>query len=228
MRAWNPACERVFGYGQEVVGATYRPFVVLPGEDALDGLCNRVAAGESVTGVRVVYRAKDGLLEHTATRLYPLRNPGGSVTGCVVANTDVTAHLQAESQLAEQRAFYEHILDSVPLEIVVFSPEHRYLYVNPGAIRTDAVRAWIIGKDDFEYCEHRGIDRAVAENRRARFDRAVAERRPVELEESFVTADGTVKHFWRNLSPVYGPDGKLQMVLGLRRPVPRRRQLQRG
>lgn len=214
VRTWNPACERVFGYAQEVVGAAYRPFVTSPDEAALDALCDRVAAGESVTGVALVYRAQNGGPKHTATCLYPLRGPDGSVTGCVVANTDVSAHRRAETELAEQRTFYEHILDSVPLEIVVFSPERRYRYVNPAAIRDDGVRAWIIGKDDFEYCEHRGLEPAVAENRRARFDRAVTERRPVELEERFVTADGTVRHFWRNLSPVYGPDGTLQMVLG--------------
>ena len=214
VRAWNPACERVFGYGQEVVGGPYRPLVVSPEEGELETLCGRVAAGESVTGVRLVYRARDGGLKHTATRLYPLRGPGGSVTGCVVANTDVSAPRRAEAAPTEQRAFYEYILDRVPLEIVVFSPDRRYRYVNPGAIRDGRVRAWIIGKNDFGYCAHRGLDRTVAENRQRRFDRAVAERGTVELEESFVAANGTVKHFWRNLNPVYGPDGDLQFVLG--------------
>ena len=42
VRAWNPACERVFGYGQEVVGGPYRPLVVSPDEGELETLCGCV------------------------------------------------------------------------------------------------------------------------------------------------------------------------------------------
>ena len=72
-----------------------------------------------------------------------------------LASREATSHLPFES-----------ILNSVPIQIVVFDAQHRYLFCNPESIKNETIRTWIIGKDDFEYCAHRGFDVSIAQGRR--------------------------------------------------------------
>ena len=71
------------------------------------------------------YRARNGTAKRTTSRLYPYPNEGGVVVGYIFANTDVTSRHQIEAELAEQSAHYQHILNSVSVEIAVFDEEHR-------------------------------------------------------------------------------------------------------
>ena len=113
-----------------------------------------------------------------------------------------------------ERGVYEHLISEVPIEMAVFDPQGRYLLCNPEAIKSSETRAWIIGKDDFEYCAYRGFDRAVAEKRRERFDKAVETRSIVGWEERLTTRRGEVRYHYRNLKPIFDEDGVLQVVLG--------------
>ena len=113
-----------------------------------------------------------------------------------------------------ERSTYEQLISEAPMDMVAFDPQGRYLLCNPGAIKNDEIRAWIIGKDDFEYCAYRGFDISLAERRRERFLRAVETRCTVSWEETFVTPGGGVHYHYRNLKPIFDETGDLQMVLG--------------
>ncbi|BDP44091.1 hypothetical protein DAETH_40600 (plasmid) [Deinococcus aetherius] len=126
----------------------------------------------------------------------------------------------------EQRAFYEGILGRLPVEVAVLDPGGRYLFCNRAAIRDDAIRAWIIGRTDREYVEHRGFDPGVALRREARFRAAVEGGRPVSWEETFTTPGGEPRHHLRHFNPVFAPDERLEMVLGYGRDVTERRAAQ--
>jgi PAS domain S-box-containing protein len=126
---------------------------------------------------------------------------------------DITERHQAEQQLAEQRTFYESIVNELPGDVAVIGPDHRYLFVNPAAIRNPEVRAWIIGKTDFEYCAYRNFPKQRAEHRYELFARVLATRSSVELEETISTPDGPL-HFVRRMVPVFKPDGSLNFMLG--------------
>lgn len=218
VRNWNAAYQRMFGYGPEIVGRSYLPLLE-SGTVAVDALLERVWQGETLTDIELRFRGKDGSVRSALSRLFPLRDPGGSVQGCVFASTDVTERKQIEVELEKQRAFYEHILNSVPLEIAVFDADHRYRFCNPAAIKDKGIREWIVGKDDFEYCAYRGYDPSVAEARRERFCKAVEQGSPIQWEETFFTPGGEARHHWRNMIPTYGTGGELQTVLGYGRDV---------
>ncbi len=132
-----------------------------------------------------------------------------------LASREATSHLP-----------FETILNSVPIEIAVFDAQHRYLFCNPEAIKNEAIRTWIIGKDDFEYCVYRGFDMSIAEGRRKRFLRAVESRASAGWEETFTDSQGNVKHHWRNLMPIFDDAGELRFVLGYGRDVTERRRAQ--
>ncbi len=211
--ACNRACEKDFGYGAEVIGQNYSELLEVTSASFVEPLLSYVEQGEGFSDIELRYRARNGAAKRTTSRLYPYLDENGAVVGYIFANTDVTSRLQIEAELAEQSAYYQYILNSVPVEIVVFDADHRYRFLNPTAIKDPALREWMIGKDDFEYCAYRGLEPSVADKRREHFQRALAEREQVQWEEVFHTPAG-VKYHWRNLSPVYGAQGEFQMMLG--------------
>ena len=212
IQAYNRACSKDFGYGDEVIGQNYSELLEVTSASFVEPLLPYVEQGEGFSDMELRYRARNGTAKRTTSRLYPYLDEQGAVVGYIFANTDVTSRLQVEAELAEQSAHYQHILNSVPVEIVVFDEEHRYRFINPSAVGKGELRQWLIGRDDFEYCAQLGHDRALAQTRRAHFHQAMAEKRPVRWQEVFETPAGT-RHHVRNLCPIYGEQG-FQMMLG--------------
>ncbi|UOQ70934.1 PAS domain-containing hybrid sensor histidine kinase/response regulator [Hymenobacter cellulosilyticus] len=145
-------------------------------------------------------------------RFHPVFNPDGSLRMVVAYGVDVTERRLAEQQLAEQREFYETILNELPADIGVFDPQHRYLFVNPVGIKNPEVRAWIIGKDHFEYCAYRQRPIELALQRKQMFDQVIGERRHVTQEETIQTPQGP-RHMLRLMQPVFGPDGAVRLIV---------------
>lgn len=127
--------------------------------------------------------------------------------------TDITDRYKAEqSQLAE-RDFFETVLQNLPTGVAIFDLHHRYQYVNLTAVRSEKIREWIIGKDNFEYCAHFNHPRTMALQREAKFKQAMEEGVEVTWEETFEGSTGT-RHWLRLFQPVFGSDGKLRLMVG--------------
>ncbi|MFN7312077.1 MAG: response regulator [Bacteroidota bacterium] len=127
---------------------------------------------------------------------------------------DITERKVFQSKLAEQKSFYETILNRIPTDIVVFDKDHRYLFVNPMGIKNPELRHWIIGKDDYEYCSYRNRDPKIAETRRASFNKAIESENGIEWEEHTPTAPDKDLYMYRRLFPVFNLRKELQMVIG--------------
>ena len=130
----------------------------------------------------------------------------------VASGVDITKRYQAEQQLAEQRAFYELVLNQLPTDVGVFDARHHYLFVNECGIKDPVVREWVIGRDNFAYFARTNRPRAMAEERRARFEQATRTRQSVSYEEQFARPDGT-RHLLRCIQPVFYPDGALHLLV---------------
>jgi len=113
----------------------------------------------------------------------------------------------------EQQQFYENILNFIPADIAVIDKEHRYLYVNPSAVKDPVVRQWIIGKTDEEYHAWRNHPPALATDRRRKFDEVLAGRKQTISEEHIVNGAGKTEYHLRILNPVYHEDGELDMLI---------------
>lgn len=142
----------------------------------------------------------------------PVFAADGSLRMVVGTGTDVTKRRQAEKKLDEQREFYEFVLNQMPCDIGVLDAQFRCLFVNASGIKDPAVRAWMIGKTNFEYCVQYNHPVALAEERQLRLTQAVEGRQLVTYEESFVRPAGN-RHQYRCLQPVFHPDGSLYLVL---------------
>jgi PAS domain S-box-containing protein len=125
-----------------------------------------------------------------------------------------TFQLHAQSIDSDQKEFYKQILDRVPTEIVAFDSKHRYLYVNPAAIRNDELREFIIGKDDFEYAIHTNRNNLFAKERRNRFLTAATTKSVIEWIDEIEKNDGTTVFHTRKFAPVFNELGELEMMVG--------------
>jgi PAS domain S-box-containing protein len=122
--------------------------------------------------------------------------------------------LDQTSDLSRQKEFYQNILENIPTDIVIFDPDHKYIYVNPYAIRNEEFRKYIIGKDDFEYLRYRNRDTTLAEIRREKFLEVKETGKVVEWEDCTTSPQGEVMTSLRKFYPVYDHSGQLTLVIG--------------
>ncbi len=113
-----------------------------------------------------------------------------------------------------QRSFYEDILNFIPSDIAVLDIDGRYLFLNPVAVKDPAMRSWLIGKTDEEYCIKRGKDMAVAARRKVLFTQLMHTKQQVEWEEEMTDARGRKEILLRKMFPVPDEQGLIKMVIG--------------
>ena len=122
-------------------------------------------------------------------------------------------------------SFFETLLHHLPFSVVVFDYNHRYMYCNPAAIRNEEIRQWIIGKDDFEYCQYRSYDLQLAQMRRKHFIQALETQQPVEWEETFNSRENALIHQWRHIYPIFH-QGQFQMAIGYGQDITKRKSME--
>jgi len=122
--------------------------------------------------------------------------------------------LHTQNSALEQKKFYKKILDCLPTEVAVFDQNHKYLYVNPAAIKNEELREYIIGKDDFEYAEHTKREPLFAQERRDRFTAAAKSNSVIEWIDELKKNDGTPVFYTRKFAPVFNEKGALEMMVG--------------
>jgi PAS domain S-box-containing protein len=131
------------------------------------------------------------------------------ISNCI----DITNFVESKQQLKEHKDFYETIFNSIPYDVVAFDINHKYLLLNPAAIKNDELRAFIVGKDDFEYALFKGRDPGFAIDRRKNFKTALKTRKSYSWEETLVINDITTFHK-RTFTPVYNIDGSFKVMIG--------------
>ena len=139
---------------------------------------------------------------------------GDDLTGWAWSCTDVTEEQAAVSAVARMTDFHRRVLDALPAQLAVFSPGGVYEYVTPSAIADPDVRKWIVGKTDEQYGAFRGLPPEVSQQRTRLIREVLENGQSKTFEETFTTRSGERKYFRRFLSPVYGPDGMIQHILG--------------
>lgn len=128
---------------------------------------------------------------------------------------DITGHQVTEQKYLAQKEFYEKILDQIPTDVAVFDKDHKYLYLNQAAIKDNELRAFIKGKDDFEYAKHTGRDDSSAKKRRAKFLQAMESKKLIQWEDSITSPfTGLTSYHNRKLNPVFHKNGSFEMMIG--------------
>ncbi|MCX6186687.1 MAG: PAS domain S-box protein, partial [Bacteroidetes bacterium] len=159
------------------------------------------------------FRRKDGTYLSIESIGNNLMEDSG-VGGIVVNSRDITERKKAEQELKNLKDFYERILNKVPSDLVVFDSNHKYLFINEVAINDPEKRQWAIGHDDYEYCDHYGRDRKMADERRKVFDTAYNSKQIFEYEERLMLANGNPKWMLRRMYPIIDDNNEVNNIIG--------------
>ena len=138
------------------------------------------------------------------------KNPE-SVSGIV---QDITREYLASKLVEEQKKFYESILDNIPVDIAIFDENHKYLFLNPIAVKNPEIRNFLIGKDDFDYCRFRNLSTEGAQHRRDLFNKAKEAGISIDFEDRVHGKDGQDHYVLRRFYPVQSDKGKFRFMIG--------------
>ncbi len=215
---WNPKAEDIFGWQQDDVLGRYFHEIIIP-ERIREEYINWMRPHESVDDsaahtrtIEITALRKDKSEFDIALGISPVIIKGESYY--INFASDITDRVIATKKLDKQKEFYENILNKLPTDIAVFNPAHKYLFVNPGAIKDEELRKFIVGKDDFEYAAYRNRDVKIAEKRRQQFMEVVNGGKEIRWEDTIKDPDGVPITHLRRLFPVHDENGELSMVIG--------------
>ncbi|MFZ4544473.1 MAG: PAS domain S-box protein [Saprospiraceae bacterium] len=168
-----------------------------------------IAEKKTVIGTKI--EMTDG--KHLQRDYIPIFN-NDSYEGNLWVYTDITDKVNAEIKLEEQRIFYELVLNNMPADIAVFDKDHRYIFLNPQAIKNPELRKWMIGKKDEDYIAYRNHPQEMAVRRRDLFMSVKNSKKLHTLEEELKQPDGSSKFMLRNMHPVLNKEGDVELVVG--------------
>lgn len=127
---------------------------------------------------------------------------------------DVTILMAKQKELNTQKNFFSTVLNEIPADIAIFSPEHKYLFVNKMGIKNPEIREWIIGKDDYEYCAYRGFPSKIADSRRGKFNQAKETKQSATWIDEITDASGKTNYILRIFYPYINDADELELVIG--------------
>lgn len=211
----SPSFFRIFGYDEsEVIGHNIFEFVhpddfAIVQQEFQQGL----EKGGVSDAIEFRFKHKNGswvYIEAIGNNLLGVQG----INGIIINSRDITERKKAQEEVQKLKEFYENVLNEIPADVVVFDKQHNYLFVNPISIKDSEMRKWIIGKDDYQYCEFKNKPKEIADKRRRLFTDVVNSKKQIEFEESVLREDGKYNWMLRRMYPVINPHGEVQNVIG--------------
>ncbi len=129
---------------------------------------------------------------------------------------DISVRKSVEKEVERLKDFYELLLNNLPIDVVVFSKDQKYLYINHKAISEKSKREWLIGKNDFDYSEKYGLSMDYVLGRKAMFNKVLETKQILEFEEEYPTKleDGSSKWVLRFFTPILNSENEIDHILG--------------
>lgn len=114
----------------------------------------------------------------------------------------------------KQKIFYETILNQIPADIAIFDENHKYLFLNKKAVIDDKLREWLIGKDDYDFCNYRNLNVEIADERREMFKKLKLTKQNVSWEDNIKNKEGKETTVLRIFHPYLNSDNDLKYAIG--------------
>ena len=216
----NHAAERVFGWSTDELLGQPLPMVPEDKWEEVRALFQRVCQGEQLTGVELRRRRKDGSSIDVNLSIAPMYDENGQVSGIVTLVDDITGRKQAEAALAQSRAEFEAIFNSISDAIVFADAERRIVLVNPAAKA-------LFGYDPQELTgkstEILYADRADYEAARKKYYPTGQPEKPALMEVTYRRKNGTLFTAESLASQVRDSQGNILGGVGIHRDITARR-----
>lgn len=227
--SWNTGAERIFGYTPgEMIG---QPASVLASPQFPDGMKEiqeRVARGERGHQYLTVRRTKSGALIQASVTVSPILDAAGRITGASKIIRDITAQVQAQRELAEQRERLRITLSSIGDAVLAADMAGCISYLNPVAER---LTGW--SNPDAAGKRVEDVFRIVNETSRQVVENPVAkvlrERKVVGLANHtlLISRDGAEMAIDDSAAPIRDAEGEVTGVVLVFRDITGRRATER-
>ncbi|MBC7383756.1 MAG: PAS domain S-box protein [Bacteroidia bacterium] len=223
----SPSFYRVFNYSEgDVYGKSVFDFIHPDDTEYLRKQFTGLVKNGGVSDTfQYRFRKKDGAylyIESVGNNL--LHEPG--IQGIVVNSRDISERLKAELANKEMKEFYETLINKIPSDVVVFDNNYRYVFINEIAVKDPEIRNWMIGHDNYEYCEHFKRPVSIAHNRQALFEKVSETKNQVEFEENLKLPDGNHRWFLRKFYPVLDKDNNILNIIGFGVDITKRKEVE--
>ena len=206
----NPACFEILGYAREELFNT--PAYLLYNDPAdREKMLKELKKSGQIKNYRSLMKCKNGdtrLISSNVKAIYK----NGKFAGVEGVGSDITEKGREEQEVIRTKDFYETILNSITEDIAVFDDSGRYLFLNKNAIKDDTLRAWMIGKTDYDYCIEKNKSLSIADDRFKRHQEVNTTGLRIEWLEELKDNQGNIKYVSRNIQPFTGTDGKAYKV----------------
>jgi len=128
--SWNTAAEKMFGWrAEEVIGETL-PIVPPEKEDEFRTLVKRVISGESIVGVELRRRRKDGTIFDCRLSTAPIRDEKNKIIGIMAAMEDITEEKRAEKIIKESEQKFRTLFHSIRDAILIADTDRNIIDCN--------------------------------------------------------------------------------------------------
>ncbi len=206
----------------KIIGKIEREF--LPGREAemFIELDEKQFKDKSETMREVTFKGLDENEKNLLVKKSYFVNQGNEFIICVV--TDITERIKAEAANKHMKVFYENVLNKIPSDVVVLDHEQRYLFVNEIAVKDLEKRSWMIGHNDYEYCEHFGRPVSIAEKRGKIFRKVIETKEQLEFEEQLKKPDGELSWMLRRFYPVLDENNEIMTIIGFGIDITKRKE----
>ncbi|MFL5810854.1 MAG: PAS domain S-box protein, partial [Flavisolibacter sp.] len=210
--AINPASMDFFGFApEEMKGRSLLEFYNEP--LIMEKMMRLVEKAGHVRNYQVKMKTRNGDVKTGSMNVRYIYNRSGTIVGIDGFIRDITDKIKAQEEAARAKDFYETILHALAADIAVFDMDGRYRFLNLNAIKDAELRKWMIGKTDFEYCEHKNIDISIAEGRFKNYDQVRKTKQPAEWVEELTTKEGKKNYVLRILKHFEDKNGK-EFIVG--------------
>ena len=212
----NNAWADLMGYPvASVLGRNYVSFIHQDDrQQGLNMLNSSYRKDEKEQDFRIRFVTQSGDILYMDVNVKNSFDQEGNVAGISGTLNDTTHEHLANERMLSQKNFYENILNQIPADIAVMTPDKRYIFVNPAAVKDPDVRKWIIGKNMSEYCSYRNRDQSLARFREQSIDAAISKKSYDDVEEEFRHPDGTLHYHLRRHSAILDENGQVKNIIG--------------
>jgi PAS domain S-box-containing protein len=189
-------------------------------------------SGQPLNREEIVVNPRTGEKRWLQTTKVPLRDKQGAVVGLIGINRDITERKKAVEALQESQQLNHSLLEQLPIGIFRKDREGRFILVNSEFCRFKGMKAEdFLGKTPQEIAAIEAAKQGTmgpatkyATTGAEHHERIMQTRKPIELDEEYVKADGTKQFLHAIKLPVFGPDGKVIGTQGVQFDITERKQ----